>query len=1060
MASRTTLKSHMPNGVLKLAGLLLGSGACALVYQTAWLRELRLVFGASTAASAAVLAIFMGGLGLGGALFGRLADRSRRPMAIYAYLELAVASVAALTPFLVDVVRVLYRAMGGTSTLGLTLGTVVRLLLSALVLGLPSVLMGGTLPAVAKVVSADSDPRRRSLAILYACNTAGAVVGTLLATFLLLEVLGTRLTLWSACLVNALVAMVARRMANAAQPVLQDAHDAPPSTAEFRLPPPAWALMAAFGAGMAFLLMELVWYRMLAPLLGGSTYTFGLILAVALLGMGLGSAAYALSDPKQPATVAGFALTCASEAVFVALPLALGDTIAVFAQQVRGLAGLGFAGQLVAWTLVTCMVVLPPAFAAGVQFPLLMGLLGRGGKDVGRQVGLAYAWNTAGAIAGSLSGGFGLVPLLGAVGCWRAVATLLAGMAVVSAWVGLGIERFSRFIPAVVLAGVALVMSRADGPSAAWRHGSIGAGRAEISSASTNGVMAWLRSVRAGVVREWEGVESAVALQVQSGFAFVVNGKVDGNARSDAGTQVMGGLMGALLHPRPRDALVVGLGTGSSAGWLGRVPSMERVDVLELEPAILDFAEACSPVNADMMNNPKVHVQVGDAREVLTTTRKHYDVIFSEPSNPYRAGIASLFTQEFYASASRRLRDGGFFLQWLQSYEVDTSTVRTVYATLASVFPVISTWQTNAGTDLLLIASHAPRVLDATALRARVASQPFADALMAAWRVNDLEGVLAHFVAGPSLAQAIAEQEGPWLSTDDQMVVEFGFARSVGKRAGTSVMQQMEAVAHLRGEDRPPVVHGDVNWDRVDDQRVSMLTMLGRPVPWVAWRHEDQHRRVMAHRLYTEGQLDQAARVWRDLGRPPSDTVELAMMADAMADVMDDTAGALIERLRALQPVEADYALARLRWRQQRYEEAAQALEKALQALRRDPWPWPLMMERALELVATLSEAEPLLGARMLALLERPFAVGLLEHLRQKRRAELADRVEFPSRCVAAWDELEPHVPWDRAALLMRTRCYVATLDQRAELAAEELDQLTAGEPAPFARGLVHSMPP
>src|SRR5262249_5719997 len=154
--------------------------------------------------------------------------------------------------------------------------------------------------------------------------------------------------------------------------------------------------------------------------------------------------------------------------------------------------------------------------------------------------------------------------------------------------------------------------------------------------------------VRRAIVWETEGVESSVALDATDGLAMVVNGKIDGNARGDASTQVMGGLLGALLHPRPRSGLVIGLGTGSTAGWLAAVPTVERVDVAELEPAMLQVATLCASVNHHVLESPKVHVRIGDAREILLNLPGRYDVIFSEPSNPYRAGVASLFTREYY----------------------------------------------------------------------------------------------------------------------------------------------------------------------------------------------------------------------------------------------------------------------------------------------------------------------------------------------------------------------------------------------------------------------------
>ncbi|HEX3111219.1 MAG TPA: fused MFS/spermidine synthase, partial [Thermoanaerobaculia bacterium] len=400
------------------AVLLFFSGACALTYQTVWFRQFRLIFGASTFATAAVLAIFMGGLGLGSAFLGRRADAHPKPLVFYGNLELLIAVSAAASEVLLWLVAKLYFATGGSVTLGIFVASVVRLVLSAIVLAVPTVMMGGTLPAVARAVETNEDDGRRNVALLYGANTLGAVTGTLLSTFFALEVFGNRKTLLVAVLVNAVIAVIARSIGTQWGAGGSPARDgeraaAPSSNGRTRV------LIAAGIVGFAFLLMELVWYRMLAPLLGGSTFTFGLILAVALLGIGLGGAAYSFWSGRGRATVGGFALTCSLEAVAIAVPFAMGDRLAIAEALLRDLGPFGFQGYVIAWTLLTIVVVLPAAFIAGIQFPLLISLLGSGRDDVGRDVGHAYAWNTAGAIAGSLAGGFGLIPLLSAPGAWR-----------------------------------------------------------------------------------------------------------------------------------------------------------------------------------------------------------------------------------------------------------------------------------------------------------------------------------------------------------------------------------------------------------------------------------------------------------------------------------------------------------------------------------------------------------------------------------------------------------------------------------------------------------------
>ncbi|MEM9696904.1 MAG: fused MFS/spermidine synthase, partial [Myxococcota bacterium] len=543
----------------------------------------------------------------------------------------------------------------------------------------------------------EDDVSRRTPALLYGLNTLGAVVGASVSTFLLLKIFGARFSLWFACLINALVALAARwldrRFQEQDEAAREEQHAAPEvgheiiiSTTAAATTPPApldstlasndeererlraaraltpFVLTAAGGVGFSFLLMELVWYRVLSPLLGGSSYTFGLILAVALFGIGIGGLLYTLTHKDRPPLLAGFAMTCALEAILIASPYALGDRIALLALHLHPLGIHGLGGHLLGWTVVTAIVVLPAAIVSGFQFPLLIALLGRARVSVGRHVGRAYAANTVGAIVGSLAGGFFLIPRLGALGAWRMTVWILVLLGAASLFLHAQLETERRFrIGPALTALVTLAMLHGSvGPTAFWRHSPIGAGRANgvLASATINGVCAAMDERRQGVSWSTDGRESAVALYDLNDTAFLVNGKSDGAAVLDGGTQVMGGVLPALLQPEPvRRALVIGLGTGSTAGWLATLPSVERVDVVELEPAILDVARRCEAVNNRVLDNPKVNVIIGDAREVLLTTPERYDLIFSEPSNPYRAGIASLFTQEFYRAVEARLAD-------------------------------------------------------------------------------------------------------------------------------------------------------------------------------------------------------------------------------------------------------------------------------------------------------------------------------------------------------------------------------------------------------------------
>jgi spermidine synthase len=1032
------------SGLVPVACLLFGSGLCALVYQVAWLREMRLVFGGSTAASAAVLAIFMAGLGAGGLVLGRRADRIANPLALYARLELAIAIAAAATPPLVALARHLYVATGGAATLGLAGATAVRLALAALVLCLPTFLMGGTLPAAASAIETRGDAGRRRLAVLYGTNTLGAVAGALAATFVLLEVLGTSRMLWTACLVNALVAIAARALARTRSEAAVEARGADGLSAAGAAPA-GLVLGAAFLVGFAFFLMELVWYRMLASLLSGSSFTFGLVLAMALLGVGLGGIGYAMRPAGRPPTLPGFGLVCALEAVCLAIPYALGDRIAFLALFLRSLAGFGFAGLVLGGAAVTAVVVLPASMVAGFQFPMLIALLGHGETRVGRHTGLAYAANTVGAIAGSLAGGFGALPLLTATGTWRLAVALLAGTSAVALLVsGRAAARAPRLASIGVVA-LAIGLLAARGPTAAWRHSPIGAGRAEPKAFTANGLTEWANTIRRTTAWAVDGVESSVALNVADSDAFIVNGKSDGSARGDAGTQVMFALLAAFLHGAPRTSLVIGLGTGSSAGWLAAIPSMERVDVVELEPAIVEVARRASAVNHDALANPKVHLIVGDAREVVLVSRAHYDVVVSEPSNPYRAGVASLFTQEFYEAAADRLAPGGVFAQWLQAYEVDGRTIATVYRTLAAVYPEVQTWQTLPS-DLVLIASARPIDFDAAALRERAGAEPYRTALSVAWRTDDLEGLLAHYVATPAFARTVAADAAAPLNTDDRTPIEFGFARNAG-RAALFDPSELREVARARHEDRPAVTGGGVDWRDVEDRYAAQLVEFGVPPPPSTDADVDRRHRREALRAYASGRLDAARVEWDRQPREPASSMELAMRSESLADAGDERALLSIERLRPIEPIEADVVLARLRWRQARFEEATDLLARAFERYRGDPWPALSLMHRALQVAEGVGLEHPAAAERLFAALGAPFAVHAVDDARRMTRFHLLAALEFFAHCRQALAELEPDVPWDRATLITRARCYKATNDPRLSDAERDLDRFFADEP-------------
>lgn len=1035
--------------VYKVGLFLFFSGLCALIYQMVWLREMRLVFGASTPASAAVLAIFMGGLGVGGAVLGKWVDRKENPLKLYAHLELAIAALAALTLLLIPLVRFTYIWLGGAQVLGETGANALRLLLSTLVLGAPTFLMGGTLPAAVRAVETDEDAGRRNLGLLYGLNTLGAVTGVVLSVFLLLEIMGAKNTLICAALINVLVGLLARKMAvsleieglapNAAGPVVSAETSA---LVDDNYAPRTFVYIAALVAGFAFFLMELVWYRMLAPILGGSTYTFGLILAVALLGIGIGAALYAVREKQKQAGLPAFALACALEALCMAVPFALGDRIAVTAALIAPLKSMGMPGQVFGWTIITCLVVLPVAIVAGFQFPLLISLLGKGRQDVGRHIGYAYAWNTAGAILGSLAGGFGIFPLLSATGSWLLVMYILSALGglalLISLFRGDRKAAWSLAVPAVLVLTVGLTLC--DGPTAAWRQSPIGAGRVNLTRHSINEIQNWKNTKRRATIWEADGREATIGIIRNHSISFFVNGKSDGNALGDGSTQVMAGLISAALHPNPKTSFVIGLGTGCSAGWMAEVETMEKVDVAEMEKAVLEMARRCTPLNHDVLNHEKVEVIIADARELLLSSKRKYDLIVSEPSNPYRAGIASLYTREFYQSAAERLNSGGIFTQWVQAYEVDVRTVTTIYATLGSVFPHIETWETNSS-DMLYVCSKEKIIKNADALRKRLDNEPFRTAMAHTWNTTGLEGFFSHFTANSSFGGAVAAgRSNPGeINLDDRMLIEFDFARTVGKKIAFN-LKDLRVTARRMGLSDPVMTFGVLDKDEVLDNYMMSFLVNHGPPPLKIFKDPDRRKRAQAFQQYIRGNLKAALAIWKKQPRKPVYPLETAMLAETLADANDPQADYWIEQLTQIWPTEALAISMRKQWRNNETGQAMESLAALVKRLRSFPWSYTMIGNRALYLTVEMARKDPKLAPRLFELLREPFLVDAYHEKRLGALFKIAKLIDC-RHCVEVIKLYEPHIPWRADFLNQRLKCYEETGDPMAR--AAERDNLS-----------------
>lgn len=1006
--------------------LLFCSGFCALIYQMSWIRQFRAIFGVSTQASAAVMAIFMGGLGLGALYLGKRVDRHGDPLRFYALLEAGISLFALISPLLMMGAGKVYINLGGVGTLGSLGATLVRLLLAILIIGVPTFLMGGTLPAMTRALVGREDQGRLRIGLLYGANTLGAFCGGLAAAFWLHEAWGVRLTLIIACSFNLVIATAAFQIARTGtyrgDPLIAE-------TAEPGSAPKHFVFVAVSLTGLVFLLQEMVWYRTLSPLLGGSTYTISLILSGALLGIGVGGILYPIIWQRRLPTLWDVAITCALEAAFIGIPFAWGDGLAVWA---ASLGGPSFDMLVSGWMLVVFVVVVPASLVAGIQFPLLIALLGKGEARVGQEIGQATVLNSLGSILGSLAGGFGLMMLLGANGVWRLVIIILSGMAL---WAMILAKRQKiEMLFSLVLVLVALACVFTDGPGAPWKHAGIGVGRSGLApNARANEVQDWKNANRRQIFWERDGIESTVGISDLDGYAFIVNGKTDGNALGDAPTQVMSGLIGAALHPEPKSALVVGLGTGSTAGWLGKVPTMERVDVVELEETVLHMAKLCKPVNEDALNNERVHTFVRDAREYLLTTEKQYDLIFSEPSNPYRAGISSMYTLEYYRDAAQRLNEGGLFLQWLQGYSVDRTTIERVYSTLSAEFPYVETW-ISGNRDLILVASKRALTHDAERLRAVLEQEPYARAMHGTWRAASIEGFLSRFYANISFSKQMTVFDRDECNRDDKPFIEFAMARSLA----AGLFDPFQAWETMDAPWRRPKLVNDaeISWDLVDAYRINLLPN-GLPIHRY-WIDKDGPRSETYHRLealmlyynldrstvqYPQ-ELMSIFRLWGGENSKPRMRDGWLLVAE-WAGIQGDRAlfEEAIGHIEPISKVEAS-ALRAMYHAGQNPTEAASYLIEAFRGHQTDPWPSRSLVDAALSLTPWIAENDRAASFALFDVLSEPFVVESFKYKRLTVLSILAEIRGFDQKCVDAFLSSEPYIPWDGDYLLKRARCY------------------------------------
>jgi len=753
------------------------SGACGLVYEIVWMRRLALVFGSTTLAVSTVLAAFMGGLALGSLRFGRRADRDPvRALRVYGRLEIGIGILALAVPLLLKAAAAVYLGLEPALEGSPFLFFALQFALAAGVLVLPTTLMGGTLPLLSRYAVASSSEVARRVGSLYAANTLGAAAGVGLATYFLLPDLGISAAERLAAAANLAVGGLALRLARPPDAPTEDAEAPATAAPAAELAPESPSgrralLWGAAASGLCAMAFEVAWSRTLAMILGSSVYAFGMMLAIFLAGLSIGSALFARTRLAR-APVEAFAAAQAGIAAAGLSGIYLVGQLPAGVVALHPLARESFFFQELVQLVLTVPLVLPAAVLFGVAYPAAIAATTSSPEGVGRGVARVTVWNTAGTVAGAFLGGFVLVPRLGL----RAAILFAAAASAAAALGALTASRRPARRP--LLAGGLAVAVLAAILAPAWPRKELATGVGFFAGNYKTASDWRAAAARLDLLFYKDGVSTTLSVDREAGELYYrSNGKTDASTHpSDMAVQVLIGQIGMMLHPDPKDVFVLGLGTGVSAAAVARHP-VHSIDIVDIEPSGVAAARFFEKENRRILADPRVRYIAADGRNVLLARRKTYDVIISDPSDIWVAGVGNLFTKEFYETARTRLKPGGVMVQWWHTHALRPEHLKMIVATFRSVFPRASYWRPNFG-DVILAGTADPVSWDFKRIKQKFETVPgLADDLrgIGIWSPAAFFGPFV--LAGGDLDRLLAD--APGLHTDDHPVIEFFAPRAL-----------------------------------------------------------------------------------------------------------------------------------------------------------------------------------------------------------------------------------------------------------------------------------------
>ena len=696
------------------------SGVTGLVYQVIWGKYLQLFLGAGSYAHAVVLATFMGGLALGNALFGRFADRRVGKLALYAGLELGIGLSCLLFPAFFDALSRVYLALASPDPESLG-NLAIKFVFSVSAMLLPTVLMGGTLPVLSKYVIRKMADVGHKVGWLYFINSVGAVAGCVLAGFWLVASFGLELSMVGTAAINLVIGaafLYLRRFES-----LSDG-DAPTAPAQSGTAPAnplrsytdgqiRGVVLLIFLSGVVSMVYEVVWTRLLTLVMGASSYSFSVMLMTFIGGISIGGILVSLIMRKDRNALLLLALCELGIFASLLLMLPVYERLPFYFNGVASLLSrtpAAFALYQVSKVLTCFLVMAIPTILIGMTLPLASRICVRGLSILGTGVGSVFSVNTLGNLIGAALGGLVLVPAVGLQ--WTMELGIL-----VSGLIGVGLLflldagpkrwRFIGLGAVLAISGIFLAV----GPR--WSESVFNFGGFRYRDKLADSFDEYKeRAAEFELIFHRDGPNASVVVtrsrEDPDGLYLKVNGKSDASTGIDMRTQLLIGHIPMLLHPDPRDVFVVGLGSGVTVNAVLRYP-IERCDVVEISPAVVEASHLFDRFNGKPLEDERTRLSVSDAKDFLRLqSGRTYDVIVSEPTNPWISGVGNLFSVEFFEEGARHLKPGGLMVQWVQLYEIDDRILSVVFNTFSSVFSHVTVWHPRA-TDIILVGSLSPQ---------------------------------------------------------------------------------------------------------------------------------------------------------------------------------------------------------------------------------------------------------------------------------------------------------------------------------------------------------------